>query len=130
MQIECTSCTKDQLKLSLVTEKKENLLLKMQGFILENEVYKKMKNEMLPSKQSLNEILLYYIRMTITKLFEKANKLQKMNNLKFLQKLQFFKNWDPDELNLFNNELENVTFKPGDHLYNQGDATLMFFIVK
>ena len=64
------------------------------------------------------------------KVIREGKRMQKMNNLKFLKTLPYFQNWDPSELNKFNNQLETIVHKPGEVLFNQGEISQIFFIVK
>ena len=81
-------------------------------------------------KLLLNETLLSCSNNDYDKVIREAKKLQKLNNLKFLKKMKFFRNWDPNDLNTLNNELETIMYQPNSDLFMQGDATLIFYIVK
>lgn len=56
--------------------------------------------------------------------------MQKFQALDFLKTIDVLKNQSLIKLQNLNKYLTELTFKPGDYIYKQGDEALVFYIIK
>jgi CRP-like cAMP-binding protein len=63
------------------------------------------------------------------KAIKDAEKLQKLENFKYLKSMDYFKPWNYEDLSQFNDKLSSIVYKPNDIVYKQGDAPTQFYIV-
>lgn len=74
------------------------------------------------------ETLILY-KVDYDRVIKDSEKLQKLENFKFLKAMSFFKDWPFEELNAFNERLASIVYKPSDKVYDQGEASNIFYIV-
>lgn len=79
--------------------------------------------------QTTCETLILY-KNDYDKVIKEGRKLQKNENLKYLNKLPYFEKWRLEVLNDFNDDLESRVLKPRETLYKQGDSAVVFYIVR